>query len=59
MAVDYEAQAEQSEELQPPQQMHTAEPEPVSEGAAESEPGATGNPSRLRISRPAGPRRGI
>jgi hypothetical protein len=59
MAVDYEAQAEQSEKLQPPEQIQAAEPELASDGAIESEPGVTSSPSRLRLSRTAGPRRGI
>jgi hypothetical protein len=68
MAVDYEAQAEEAEKLQP-QQMQSAEPEPASAGAIEPElasdgaidpkPGVTGSSSRLRLSRKAGPRRGI
>jgi hypothetical protein len=69
MAVDYEAQAEEAEKLQPPEQMQSAEPEPASAGAIEPElasdgaidpePGVTGSSSRLRLSRKAGPRRGI
>ena len=59
MAVDYEAQAEQGEKLQPPEQTQAAEPELASEGGIEPEPGATGSSSRLRLSRKAGPRRGI
>jgi hypothetical protein len=59
MAVDYEAQAEQAEKLQPPEQMQSAEPEPASDGAIEPEPGDTGSSSRLRLSRKAGPRRSI
>jgi len=67
MAVDYEAQAEQTEKLQAPEQMQSAEPvpgldgvtEPASEGEIEPEPGVTSSPSRLRLSRTAGPRRGI
>ena len=31
MAVDYEAQAEQGEKLQPPEQIQAAEPEPIAE----------------------------
>ena len=59
MAVDYEAQAKQAEKLQPPEQMQSAEPEPTSDGAIEPEPGVIGSLSRLRLSRKAGPRRGI
>ena len=59
MAVDYEAQAEQGEKLQPPEPIQAAEPEPASEGEIEPEPGVTSSPSRLRLSRTAGPRRGI
>jgi hypothetical protein len=59
MAVDYEAQAEQAEKLQPPEQMQSAELEPASDGAIEPEPDVTGSSSRLRLSRKAGPRRGI
>jgi hypothetical protein len=69
MAVDYQAQAEEAEKLQPPEQMQSDEPEPrsdgaiepelASDGAIEPEPGVTGSPSRLRLSRKAGPRRGI
>ena len=69
MAVDYEAQAAQAEKLQPPEQVESAEPEqasdgvierePASDGAIEAEPGVTGSSSRLRLSRKAGPRRGI
>jgi hypothetical protein len=59
MAVDYETQAEQAEKLQPPEQMQSVEPEPASEGEIEPEPGVTGTSSRLRLSRKAGPRRGI
>jgi hypothetical protein len=59
MAVDYETQAEQAEKLQPPEPTQTAEPEPASEGETEPEPGVTGASSRLRLSRKAGPRRGI
>jgi len=59
MAVDYETQAEQAEKLQPPpEQMQSTEPEPASE-VIEPEPSVTGSPSRLRLSRTAGPRRGI
>ena len=59
MAVDYEAQAEQAEKLQPPDQIQAAEPEPDPDGVVEPEPGVTGSPSRLRLSRAAGQRRGI
>ena len=59
MAVDYETQAEQAEKLQPPEQLQSTEPEPASEGVIEPEPGITASPSRLRLSRTAGPRRGI
>ncbi len=69
MAVDYEAQAEQAEKLQPPEQMQSVEPEPASDAAIEAEPASDGtiepepvvtdNSSRLRLSRKAGPRRGI
>jgi hypothetical protein len=58
MAVDYEAQAEQAEKLQPPEQTQSPEPEPASDGVIEPEPGVTGSPTRLRLSRTAGPRRG-
>ena len=59
MAVDYEAQAEQTEKLHPPEEMQSAEPEPASEGAIEPEPGVTGSSSRLRLSRKAVAPRGI
>jgi hypothetical protein len=59
MAVDYEAQAEQVEKLEPPEQIQTAEPAPAPDGVVEPEAGATGSPSRLRLSRTAGQRRGI
>ena len=59
MAVDYEAQAEQAEKLQPPEQTQSAAPEQVSDGAIEPEPGGTGSSTKLRLSRTAGPRRGI
>ena len=55
MAVDYEAQAEQGEKLQPPEPIQAAEPEPASEGEIEPEPGVTSSPSRLRLSWKAGP----
>jgi hypothetical protein len=62
MAVDYDAQAEQAEKLHPTEQIQAAEPEPAPDGLVEPEPGGTGSessPSRLRLSRTAGPRRGI
>jgi hypothetical protein len=62
MAVDYEAEAEQGEKLQPPEQIQAAELEPAPDGVVEPEAGVTGSagsPSRLRLSRTAGPRRGI
>ena len=59
MAVDYEAQAEQAEKLQPPEQMQSAEPEPASDDVVGTEPGVTASPSRLRLSRTTGPRRGV
>jgi hypothetical protein len=62
MAVDYDAQAEQAEKLHPTEQIQAAEPEPAPDGLVEPEPGGTGSessPPRLRLSRTAGPRRGI
>ena len=59
MAVDYQAQAEEAEKLQPPEQMQSTEPEPAPDGVIEPEPAVAGSPSRLRLSRTAGPRRGI
>jgi hypothetical protein len=59
MAVDYEAQAEQADKLQPPAQVQSTEPEPTSDGAIEPEPDVTGSSSRLRLSRKAGSRRDI
>ena len=59
MGVDYETQAEQAQKLQPPEPTQAAEPESASEGEIEPEPGVTGNSSRLRLSRKAGPRRGL
>jgi hypothetical protein len=59
MAVDYDAQAEQAEKLQPPEQIQAAEPEPASDGAIEPEPGVTGSSSRLRLSRTPRTSRGI
>ena len=59
MAVDYEAQAEQAEKLHPPEQMQSAEPASASDGVIEPEPGVTGSSSTFRLSRKAGPRRGI
>ena len=59
MAVDYEAQAEQGEKLEPPEPIQAAEPEPASEGEIVPEPDVTGSSSRLRLPRTAAPRRGI
>ena len=38
MAVDYEAQAEQGEKLEPPEPIQAAEPEPASEGEIDLSP---------------------
>ena len=59
MAVDYDAQAEQAEKLEPPEQIQAAEPEPAPDGVVEPEAGVTSSSSRLRLPRTAGPRRGI
>jgi len=59
MAVNYEAQAEQAERLQPPKHLRSIEPEPASRDVIEPKPGITVSPSRLRLSRATASRRGI